>query len=178
MSREITCNNNFEISLMVCMPNITTNHAITILIYKKFPSDFYPTDFPSGWVHNARYMYMLWFKFFLGLNFIFLCLKLIIIHYHTQKQRKIKFKPRKKLNHNIYTLTLCVSVYIHHYSPPLWRIVVYCPQNHPQYLSGLLCACFSTTLLKMLYTVIWSCCLVAAQTRVSIFIWLYHQAAQ
>ena len=25
----------------------------------------------------------------------------------------------------IYTLTLRVSVYIHHYSPPLWRIVVY-----------------------------------------------------
>ena len=25
----------------------------------------------------------------------------------------------------IYTLTLCVSVYIHHYSPPLWGIVVY-----------------------------------------------------
>ena len=25
----------------------------------------------------------------------------------------------------IYTLTLCVSVYIHHYSPPLWAIVVY-----------------------------------------------------
>ena len=24
----------------------------------------------------------------------------------------------------IYTLTLCVSVYIHHYSPPLWGIVV------------------------------------------------------
>ena len=46
--------------------------------------------------------YMLWFNFFLGLNFIFLCLKLIIIHYHTQKQRKIKFKPRKNLNHNIY----------------------------------------------------------------------------
>ena len=26
----------------------------------------------------------------------------------------------------IYTLTLCVSVYIHHYSPPLRGIVVYC----------------------------------------------------
>ena len=25
----------------------------------------------------------------------------------------------------IYTLTLRVSVYIHHYSPPLWGIVVY-----------------------------------------------------
>ena len=25
----------------------------------------------------------------------------------------------------IYTLTLCVSVYIHHYSLPLWAIVVY-----------------------------------------------------
>ena len=47
-------------------------------------------------------MDMLWFNFFLGLNFNFLCLKLIIIHYHTQKQRKIKFKPRKKLNHNRY----------------------------------------------------------------------------
>ena len=45
---------------------------------------------------------MLWFNFFLGLNFIFLCLKLIIIHYHTPKQRKIKFEARKKLNHNIY----------------------------------------------------------------------------
>ena len=48
---------------------------------------------------------MLWFTFFLGLNFIFLCLKLIIIHlYHTPKQRKIKFKLRKKLNHNIYNI--------------------------------------------------------------------------
>ena len=44
---------------------------------------------------------MLWFNFFLGLNFIFLCSKLIIIHYHTPKQRKIKFKTRKKLNHNV-----------------------------------------------------------------------------
>ena len=25
----------------------------------------------------------------------------------------------------IYTSTLCISVYIHHYSPPLWGIVVY-----------------------------------------------------
>ena len=50
-------------------------------------------------------MYMLWFTFFLGLNFIFLCLKLIIIRlYHTPKQRKIKFKLRKKLNHNIYNI--------------------------------------------------------------------------
>ena len=47
-------------------------------------------------------MSMLWFNFFLGLNFVFLCLKLIIIHYHTSKQRKTKFKPKKKLNHNIY----------------------------------------------------------------------------
>ena len=47
-------------------------------------------------------MYMLWFKFILGLNFIFFCFKVIIIHYHTQKQKKIKFKPRIKLNHNIY----------------------------------------------------------------------------
>ena len=49
-------------------------------------------------------MYMLWFKFILGLNFIFFCFKIIIIHYHTQKQKKIKFKPRMKLNHNIYTV--------------------------------------------------------------------------
>ena len=55
---------------------------------------------------------MLWFNFFLGLNFIFLCFKLIIIHYHTQKQRKIKFKPRKKLNHNIYMGSLRLSRHV------------------------------------------------------------------
>ena len=52
---------------------------------------------------------MLWFNFFLGLNFIFLCFKLIVIHYHTQKQRKIKFKPRKKLNHNIYMVVYVLN---------------------------------------------------------------------
>ena len=56
--------------------------------------------------HISLSMYMLWFKFILGLNFISLCFKLIIIHYHTPKQREMKFKPRIKLNHNIYKLML------------------------------------------------------------------------
>ena len=55
-------------------------------------------------VDNIWYLYMLSFKFILGLNYIFFCFKVIITHYHTQKQKKIKFKPRIKLNHNIYIL--------------------------------------------------------------------------
>ena len=50
----------------------------------------------------ARYIYMLWFSFILGLIFIFFCFKLIITNYHNQKQKKIKIKPRIKLNPNIY----------------------------------------------------------------------------
>ena len=59
--------------------------------------------------HVISSIYMLWFKFILGLNFISLCFKLIIIHYHTSKQREIKFKPRIKLNHNIYIILLTFS---------------------------------------------------------------------
>ena len=61
---------------------------------------------------NDLPLYMLWFNFFLGLNFIGLVLKLIIIHYHTPKQRTIKFKPRKKLNHNIYTILVTEKVHV------------------------------------------------------------------
>ena len=41
MAREISCN-NFEISLMVFMPNITTNHAITYtnIAYKACARNF------------------------------------------------------------------------------------------------------------------------------------------
>ena len=53
-------------------------------------------------LNKLRHMVMLWFNFFLGLNFIFLCFRIIIIHYHNLKQREMKFKPRIKLNHNIY----------------------------------------------------------------------------
>ena len=51
-------------------------------------------------------IYILWFKFILGLNFIFFCVKIIIIHYHTQKQTKKtkKIKLRIKLNHNMYII--------------------------------------------------------------------------
>ena len=47
----------------------------------------------------------------------------------------------------IVFLVFTKSVSIH--PSPFWGIVGYYPQNHPQYLSGLLCACFSTTLLKI-----------------------------
>ena len=40
---------------------------------------------------------MLWFNFFLGLNFLFLCLKLIIMHYGTPKQRKNKIETKQKI---------------------------------------------------------------------------------
>ena len=44
-AREITYN-NFEISLVVFMPNITTNHAITYTnILRKFTKDEYQTVF-------------------------------------------------------------------------------------------------------------------------------------
>ena len=51
-------------------------------------------------------MYLLWFNFFLGLNFIFFCFKLIImsLSYITipkSNLRKQKFKSRITLNHNI-----------------------------------------------------------------------------
>ena len=39
MAREITYN-NFEISLMVFMPNVTTNHAITYTSFKGFERTF------------------------------------------------------------------------------------------------------------------------------------------
>ena len=38
MAREVTYN-NFEISLVVFMPNITTNHAITYTNKNLFPRD-------------------------------------------------------------------------------------------------------------------------------------------
>ena len=47
-------------------------------------------------------MYMLWFKFILGLNFIFFCFCILLCMIMSLKQRKIKFEPRIKLNHNIY----------------------------------------------------------------------------
>ena len=46
------------------------------------------------------------FNFFLGLNFYFPLFWGMVMYDNEFKQRKMKFKPRKKLNHNVYTLLL------------------------------------------------------------------------
>ena len=58
------------------------------------------------------YMYMFCLNFILGSNLIFLFCKLIIYFTIPKKQKIIRFEPRTKLNHNIYSMSWLIFVFL------------------------------------------------------------------
>ena len=57
-----------------------------------------------------KLLYMLWSNFILGSNFVFFRFWVLWCMIMSLKQFKIKFEPRIKLNYNIYSWTLLLSV--------------------------------------------------------------------